>query len=309
MIRIDYRYRGEVHSVYAKLEYFNLSGSIKDRIACRMIDKAEEKGLLKPGQPVIETTSGNTGIAISAYGAFSGHPVHIFMPDWVSGERRKIMEMYGATLHLVSREEGGFLGGLAQSKTLAAELGGFITSQFDNTDNADAHYFGTGAEILQQLPEVTDFVSGVGSGGTIMGTGRRLKEARNAYITAVEPDAVPLLSGGSVKGSHKIEGIGDDFIPALVDRKMIDQVFDIRDTDAVCMAAKLAKELGLGVGISSGANLIGAVLRNAQAPGRVIATVFSDDSKKYLSTSLADNPQPEEDMVSAQVELLDYALV
>ena len=207
------------------------------------------------------------------------------MPDWASEERKKLMAMYGATLHLISREAGGFNAALQGARDLAEEIGGFQPKQFENQDNPEAHYLTTGVEILRQLPDVTDFVAGVGSGGTLMGTARRLKADHAVRAVAVEPDAVPLLSGGAIKGAHHIEGIGDDFIPAVVDQTLVDGVMDINDLDAIAMAAKFGRVLGLGVGISSGANFLGSVIQNLE-PGRKVATVFADDSKKYLTTCL-----------------------
>ena len=305
MIRIHYKLDGREGCVWAKLEAYNLSGSIKDRLAAHVITKSTAKGTLKPGQPIVEMTSGNTGIAFAALGALTGHPVHIFMPDWASGERKALMRMYGAVLHLVSREEGGFPAALQGARDLAAEIGAFEPRQFENQDNPEAHYLTTGAEILRQLPGVTDFVAGVGSGGTLMGTARRLKEARAVRAVAVEPDAAALLSGGTVTGPHRIEGIGDDFIPAVVNPALIDTVADINDLDAIVMAAKMGRVLGLGVGISSGANFLAAVLQNRQ-PGRQVATVFADDSKKYLTTLLADPPAETADMWASRIELLGY---
>lgn len=305
MAEITYKYEDRIGHVYAKLEYYNPSGSIKDRIASYILGKAEETGQLRPGQPIIETTSGNTGIAIAAYGALAKHPVHIFMPGWVSIERVKLMKMYGANVHLISKEENGFLGALDQTEKLAKELGGFILGQFSNKDNMMAHYNYTAAEILQTLPDVKSFVSGVGSGGTIMGIGTRLKEANRAEIIAIEPDCAQLLAGKKIERAHKIEGIGDDFIPRLLDKKIIDRIIPINDEDAICMSAKFAKELGLGIGISSGANFLGAVLSGKEN----VATVFADDNKKYLSTSLAGSPAPSDNMVSSRVELLDVTRV
>ena len=282
MIRIRYKLDGREGFVWAKLEAYNLSGSIKDRLAAHVITKSTANGTLKPGQPIVEMTSGNTGIAFSALGTFTGHPVHIFMPDWASEERKKLMAMYGATLHLISREAGGFNAALQGARDLAEEIGGFQPKQFENQDNPEAHYLTTGVEILRQLPDVTDFVAGVGSGGTLMGTARRLKADHAVRAVAVEPDAVPLLSGGTVKG-----------------------VMDINDMDAIAMAAKFGRVLGLGVGISSGANFLGSVIQNLE-PGRKVATVFADDSKKYLTTMLSNPPAETADMWSSRIELLDY---
>lgn len=305
MIRIDYKYEGVQNSVYTKLEYYNVSGSIKDRIAYYIIDKSERLGLLKPGQAIVEMTSGNTGIAFAAIGALTKHPVHIFMPDWASEERKKLMRMYGATLHLISKEQGGFDGALEGAAKLAEEIGAFAPRQFENRDNPEAHYNTTAAEILKALPDVTDFVAGVGSGGTLMGVARRLKDDHEVRSVAVEPDAAKLLSGGTFVGDHKIEGIGDSFIPPIVDQRLIDNVADVNDMDAIAMSNLLARELGLGVGISSGANFLASVKQNFVS-GRKVATVFADDNKKYLSTPLANPLHITDNMLSSRIELLGY---
>ncbi len=304
LLRIRYRLDGRERSLYAKLETYNPTGSIKDRIAWFILERAAAAGTLRPGQPIVEMTSGNTGISFAALGALTGHPVHIFMPDWASEERRRLMRMYGASLHLVSRAEGGFPGALERAREAAAELGAFEPRQFENGDNPAAHYAGTGAELLRQLPDVAAFVAGVGSGGTLTGVARRLKADHPVRAAAVEPDAAPLLSGGSARGEHCIEGIGDGFIPTVLDRSLLDGVFDVNDRDAVAMAAALARELGLGVGISSGANFLGAALQNRVGEGPV-ATVFADDNKKYLSTLLAQPPAPAAGSLPARIELLD----
>ena len=307
VIKIRYRLDGRESFIYAKMEFLNPSGSVKDRIARYIMDRAQERGELKPGQPIVEVTSGNTGIAFSAIGARRGHPVHIFMPSWASDERKNLMRMYGATLHEVTREEHGFKGAFVQADKLAAEIGAYMPHQFENEDNINAHRFGTGAEIIKQIPDVTDFVSGFGTGGTIIGIGKALKEYNpDIRVTALEPDALPLLSGGEIRGdgSHKIEGIGDDFIPEIIqnNRSVIDDIVQINDDDAVCMAAMIARNLGIGVGISSGANFLASVMKDA--PEHKVVTVFADDNKKYLTTSLA-NPQPAPYMLSSRIELID----
>lgn len=308
MVDITYRYHGKVGHIYSKLEFYNPTGSIKDRIAAYIIDMAKERRELKDGQPIIETTSGNTGIAVAAYGALKKHPVHIFMPDWTSTERVRLMKTYGADVHLVSAEEGGFEGCLEMTRQMTKELGGFRVNQFANADNIMAHYNSTAIEILSSLPDVTDFVSGVGSGGTIMGIGKRLKEANNSNIIAIEPKCAQTLAGKPSERLHKIEGIGDGFIPELIDMGMINEIMPIDDDDAVAMAAKFARELGMGVGISSGANFLGAVIAN-EKEHRKVATVFADDNKKYLSTVLADSPNPKAGMLSLEIELLDVSRI
>ena len=302
LVRISYRLDGREGAVWAKLESYNPSGSIKDRVAEYMLEQAILRGELAPGQPIVEVTSGNTGIAFAAVGARTGHPVHLFMPDWASEERKKLMRLYGATLHEVSREDGGFLASFRMAEALAGELGAYQPRQFDNRDNVLAHRLTTGAELVRELPGITDFCSGVGTGGTLTGTAQALRAAGPVRITAVEPDACALLSGGTSLRPHRIEGISDELIPSILDRRLIDRVQVLSDLDAVWMAARLSRELGLGVGISSGANFLGAA--ESDGPGRVSATVFPDDSKKYLSTSLSDPLPPSADSVAARIELL-----
>lgn len=310
MIRIKYRYKREKRHVFAKLEYFNLTGSIKDRVAYYIIKNAKEREELKEGMPIVEATSGNTGISLAALGAYYKHPVYIFMPDWASVERVKLMSSYGAKVILVSREAGGFKKCVDEAKKMAKEINDFLANQFANRDNYLAHYETTGEEIIKQMTEKIDgFVSGVGTGGTLIGTGDRLKKKfSNIYITAIEPDKMPIILGGKIKGQHKIEGIGDDFIPDLVDKNKIDKVLLINDDDAINMSRKLARELGLGVGISSGANLLGSILLADEIKGNVV-TIFADDSKKYLSTDLFKDKNIGGNFISDKVELINYEKV
>ena len=318
MINITYRYKGRENNIYAKLEMFNVTGSIKDRVAYYIIKNAKEKRILKDNMPIIEATSGNTGISLSALGAYYKHPVYIFMPDWASKERIELMKLYGANITLISKEEGGFIKCVEEAKKLAKELNGFLANQFENEDNILAHYETTGKEILEQLDgrKIAGFVSGVGTGGTLIGIGKRLKENDNKIkIYALEPEKMPILSNGKILGQHRIEGIGDDFVPDIFKRntEIIEKdILLINDEDAMNMARKLAKELGLGVGISSGANLIGAVLAQEKLEENVegnIVTVFADDNKKYLSTDLGKEIIKGESFISNQVELLDYEIV
>ena len=305
MIKINYKYQNEIKSVYAKLEYYNLTGSIKDRMAYYIIDKAYKNGDLKKGQPIIEATSGNTGISLSALGALYNNPVYIFMPDWVSKERIKIMELYGAKVTLVSKEEGGFLECINRANTLAKSINGFTTNQFENKDNITAHYETTAKELIDKLPQIDSFISGVGTGGTIMGVAKRLKEKNEKIkILALEPSSLPIISKGEKIGTHKIEGIGDEFIPKILNTSLIDDVILVDDIDAINMAKKLASKLGLGVGISSGANFLGAVI----ASQNNIATIFPDDLKKYLTTDLTKKITSE-DLISNQIELIDYEIL
>ena len=260
--------------------------------------------------PIIEATSGNTGIALAALGAYYNHPTYIFMPDWASKERVKLMKSYGAEVILVSREEGGFKACLEKAEKLAKEKNGFLANQFANTDNLLAHYETTGEEIVNSLPEkVYAFISGVGTGGTLMGVGRKLKKHDPVIkIVALEPDKMPMISQNKMISSHKIEGIGDDFVPDLLDKNMLDEIILVNDDDAVNMARRLAKELGLGVGISSGANFIAGVLHQEKI-NKPVVTVFPDDNKKYLSTDLSKEIDNNESFVSNKIELIDYEVV
>lgn len=306
MVKIKYRYQDKVGYVYAKLEYYNYTGSIKDRVAYYILKKSKELGLLKDNQPIVEATSGNTGISFAALGAYYNHPVHIFMPDWASVERVDIMKLYKAHVHLVSKEEGGFREAIRRSEEYAKKLDGFLPRQFENNLNVEAHYNTTAKEIVSSMPLVDTFVSGIGTGGTLMGVAKYLKEKdKTIKIIALEPNKMPLLSGGKIIGNHKIEGIGDDFIPKIVDKEYIDDIIVIDDEDAINMSRLLAKKLGLGVGISSGANFLASVLSN----GNNVATVFADDFKKYLTTDLTKEIDTNPKLLSNQIELLDMEVI
>ena len=306
MIKVKYHYQNQTNYVYAKLEYYNFTGSIKDRVAYYILKKAKELGLLKDREPIVEATSGNTGISFAALGAYYNHPVHIFMPDWASVERVSIMRLYGAHVHLVSKEEGGFKEAIRRSEEYAQKINGFLPRQFENNLNVEAHYNTTAKEIISSLPTVDTFVSGIGTGGTLMGIAKYLKEKdKNIKIVALEPNKMPLLSGGKIIGNHKIEGIGDDFIPQIVDKNYIDDIVVIDDEDAINMSRLLAKKLGLGVGISSGANFLASVLSS----GNNVATVFADDFKKYLTTDLTKEINKDPRLLSNQIELLDMEVI
>ena len=306
MIKIKYRYENREGYVYAKLEYYNYTGSIKDRLAYYIIKKSKEEKVLKENQAIVEATSGNTGISFAALGAYFSHPVHIFMPDWVSEERIKIMRLYSANVYLVSKEEGGFKEAIKRSEEFASIINGFLPRQFENSLNIETHYLTTAKEILEQVNEIDTFVSGIGTGGTLIGVDKRLKEYnKNIKIIALEPDKMPLLSGGKIIGDHKIEGIGDEFIPKLVDFNLIDKVISINDLDAINMSRILASKLGLGVGISSGANFLASVLSG----GKNVVTVFSDDLKKYLSTDLSKDIDNNEELLSNKIELVGLEVV
>ncbi len=303
MVEIKVKYNEKIVNVFAKLEYYNYTGSIKDRLAYYIINESYKDGSLKKKQPIIEATSGNTGISFAALGAYFGHDVHIFMPDWASRERIEIMKLYGAKVYLVSKEDGGFKEAIRRADELAKEIGGFRPNQFDNIKNIEVHYNKTGLEIINSVSKIDAFVSGIGTGGTLIGIAKRIKEVNEyARIVALEPEQMPIMSKGINTGSHKIEGIDDDFIPSIVDKSLIDEIVTIDDKDAINMSRILARKFGLGVGISSGANLLAAVI--SANNGDNVVTTFADDLKKYLTTDLVKSLNDDEDLISNNLEIL-----
>lgn len=316
MLELHYTYQGQHRKIYVKCEHYNLTGSIKDRMALYILQRSYELGTIKPGDTIVEATSGNTGISFSAIGKALGHNVKIIMPNWLSKERIDIIKSLGAEVCLISREQGGFLGSIALSEKIAIEQPNiFLPKQFDNCFNAEAHEKTTGKEIWMQLQSLDltpdAFVAGIGTGGTVMGVGQYLKKRNPAVcIHPLEPKESPTLSTGSKVGSHRIEGISDEFIPAVVDLKRLDEVMQVSDGDSILIAQKIARQLGLAVGISSGANLIGAILLQEQFGGNaVVVTVFPDSNKKYLSTDLVKEEPMKEDYLSREVEFIDYLTV
>lgn len=270
-----------------KLEYFNPTGSVKDRAALFMINDAERKGVLKSGGTIIEPTSGNTGIGLASIGTGRGYRVIIVMPDSMSEERRKLMKAYGAELVLTPGKEG-MRGAIMKSEELKASMpDAVIMGQFSNNANADAHYMTTGPEIWKDTDGNVDiFVSAVGSGGTITGCGRYLKE-HNPDITviAVEPEASPVLSGGA-PGVHRIQGIGAGFVPSVLDTAIYDRIVKVGDEDAFEMARMAGKTEGVLLGISSGAALAAAVKVAKEAEGKTIVAMMPDSGDRYLSGPL-----------------------
>lgn len=315
MVCLHYVYKGKPSKVYVKLESYNLTGSIKDRMALHIIQKAYETGELKSTDTIIEATSGNTGIAFAAIGRALGHPVKIIMPNWLSKERVDIIKSLGAEIVLISKEEGGFLGSIRLSQEIAEEGGVFLPCQFDNCANVEAHALTTGPEIEQQLAieglQVDAFIAGVGTGGTIMGVGQYLKQQNpNVRIHPLEPAESPTLSTGHKVGEHRIQGISDEFIPSIVKLDELDPVVKVNDGDAIIMAQKLAKELGLAVGISSGANLIGAILLKEQlGEDATVVTLLCDDNKKYLSTALVKEEPIKDGYISTDTVLTSFTPV
>lgn len=317
LLAIEVEVSGRKRTVYAKAENLNHTGSIKDRMAYFVLRNAADHGLLRPGATIIEATSGNTGISFAALGRALGHPVVIFMPDWMSDERQRLLRSYGAELRLVSKEEGGFLGSIAKAEQLARDLpNAFLPRQFSNEDNIAAHERTTGPEIWSQMRaragrEPDAFVAGVGTGGTIMGVGRYLRRVRpRIALHAVEPASSPTLTTGHKVGSHRIQGISDEFIPPIVHLEELDAVIAVDDGDAILMAQKLAADLGIGVGISSGANFIAALEAAARlGDGASVVTIFPDSNKKYLSTGLLGDEPVRPDYVSPTVMLRGYRAI
>lgn len=310
MIKIRYKYNENKNWFYTKLEFYNLTGSIKDRVAYYILSKAYQDGTLKKGMEIVEATSGNTGISLSALGSFLGNPVHIFMPDWVSKERLNLMKMYNAKVTLISREKGGFKKAVEEAKEYAEENNAFLANQFSNQNNILAHYETTGQEILNTLGDkIGGFVSGIGTGGTLVGTAKKLKEFDSKIkVYALEPDKMPLLSQNKIIGNHKIEGIGDDFIPDIVDKNIIDEIITVNDDDSINMARKIAKNLGIGVGISSGANMIASIIAK-EKNDKEIVTVFPDDNKKYITTDLSKPIDNNSKFISNKIEIINYEFV
>jgi cysteine synthase A len=314
LLAVNYVYRGAHRTLFAKAEHFNLTGSIKDRMALHILEQAYAEGRLEPGDTIAEATSGNTGISFSALGRSLGHEVVIFMPDWMSRERSDLIHSFGARIVPISHEEGGFLGSISRCEELAAAGGRvFLPRQFSNSANVEAHELTTGPEIWRQLRDgfgasPDAFVAGVGTGGTIMGVGRYLHGAKKGVrIIPMEPAESPTLTTGHKVGRHRIQGISDEFIPPILDLASIDPVVAVHDGDAILMAQKLATHLGLGVGISSGANLVAAVMTQEQLGGdAVVVTVLPDDNKKYLSTDLFHEEPVRPGYVTPDVELVSF---
>ena len=313
VLAINFKYKGEDRTIYAKAENLNMTGSIKDRMAFHILSNAYKRGNLKPGDRIIEATSGNTGISFAAIGRALGHPVTIFMPDWMSDERKNLIRSLGSEIRLVSKEEGGFLGSIEMAEELAkSSPDTFLPRQFSNEDNIDAHFTTTGPELWWQMryrnlkPDA--FVAGVGTGGTVMGVGKFLKEQDNAIkIHPLEPANSPTMSTGHKVGKHRIQGISDEFIPSIVKLDNLDSIVGVDDGDSIIMAQKLSMEMGIAVGISSGANFLGALkVQNEMGGKAIVATVFADSNKKYLSTDLMHDEPVKKGFLSPLIQLQDF---
>lgn len=276
-------------NLIAKVEFFNPGGSVKDRIALAMIEDAEQKGILKPGATIIEPTSGNTGVGLALVSAVKGYHLILTMPETMSVERRNLVKAYGATVKLTPGAEG-MAGAIREAKHLRdITPGSVILQQFENPSNPQRHYETTGLELWKQTDGQIDiFVAGVGTGGTVSGIGKRLKEMNpNVKIVAVEPAASAVLNG-KPSGPHKIQGIGAGFVPQTYDAAVIDEVIDVENDDAIRTGRELASQEGLLVGISSGAAVFAAtqLALRPENKGKRIVTLLSDTGERYLSTVL-----------------------
>lgn len=281
--------RGLKANLLAKVEYFNPAGSVKDRIACAMLDDAEQRGLLKPGAVIVEPTSGNTGIGLAAMAAARGYRVILTMPETMSVERRNLLKAYGAQLVLTDGAQG-MKSAIAKAEEIAAQTpGSFLPGQFTNPANPAIHRATTGPEIWQDTDGTVDiFVAGVGTGGTITGTGEYLKSQNpNVRVVAVEPAGSPVLSKGT-PGPHKIQGIGAGFVPKTLNTSVYDEVFPVENEDAFATGRALAREEGLLVGISSGAAVFAAaeLAKRPENAGKTIVALLPDTGERYLSTAM-----------------------
>ncbi len=281
--------KGLEQPIIAKIESFNPGGSVKDRVALAMIEDAEDKGLLKPGATIIEPTSGNTGVGLALVAAVKGYKLILTMPETMSIERRNLVKAYGATVKLTSGKEG-MKGAIKAAEELRDSIpGSIILQQFENQANPQKHYATTGKEIWRDTDGAVDiFVAGVGTGGTISGVGRYLKEQNpNVKVVAVEPTTSPVLSGGQ-SGSHKIQGIGAGFIPSTYNSKYVDEIFQVDNDQAILTGRQLAQSEGLLVGISSGAAAFAAseLAKRPENKGKRIVTLLPDTGERYLSTVL-----------------------
>lgn len=272
--------------IFVKMESRNPGGSIKDRVALSMVEDAEARGLIQPGDSIVEPTSGNTGIGLAMVAAVKGYRAVLVMPESMSAERRALLKAYGAELVLTPASEG-MSGALAEAERLAGKVGFFMPQQFRNPSNPMTHYVGTAREILRDLPSVRAVVCGIGTGGTITGIGRAMQNFKSdVRIIGVEPRESPLISEGK-SGPHRIEGIGANFIPPNLDRRVLDEVITVSYEEAVETTRKLAREEGILAGISSGAALRGGLsIASRMNPGEQVLVVLPDSGERYLSTPL-----------------------
>lgn len=278
LIEIKYRYHNVVRTAYFKCEWYNLTGSIKDRVALQIIKDAKKSGKLKNGQDIVEVSSGNMGISLCAVGRYFGHKVRVYMPHNMSDERKKLIRLYGGELCLVE----SFADGFSECEKMGQDGFVFLSRQFENKSNIKA-YHRLCKEVESKVNKISGVVAGIGTSGTLMGIGGYFKPF-GAKVVAVEPSSSSLFSLGYSLGHHKIQGLSDDIIPDLYKADLVDQIVGVSDDDAIAMAQKLSQSLGLAVGISGGANFLGCVKYGKSH----CLSVFPDDNKKYLSTDLGN---------------------
>lgn len=286
ILRVDNMVDDNSAEVYVKLEKFNPGGSVKDRAALGMIEKAEELGILKEGSTIIEPTSGNTGIAIAMIGKVKGYKVIIVMPETMSKERRDLIKAYGAELILTEGAKG-MTGAIAKATELVEKYGYFMPQQFENVANANKHYETTAEEILEDIKDLDAFVAGVGTGGTITGVSKKLKEnIKTLKVVAVEPEKSQVLAGKG-PGAHKIQGIGAGFIPSIYKGEYVDEIIAVSDQDAINTAVEFARKEGVLIGISSGAALFAAIqVAKKLGKGKKVLAIAPDGGEKYISMGI-----------------------
>ncbi len=305
LVRLFCEIESKKVEIYAKYEPWNYTGSIKDRMVLQILKSGYSNGTLKPGDTIVEATSGNTGIALAAMGAYLGHRVEIYMPSWMSEERKRLLRFYGAKLFQINVEQGGFMKCIDLAAKKSQKNGYFGPKQFDNTWNVMAHVNSTAPELentlkSNDLGNLNVFTTGMGTGGTIMGFHHYFSQKKHSF------KAYPILPSKNEDGEHRIEGIGDSFIPKIVDLEALSPVLRVNDSDAINIARQINK-LGLSVGISSGANVFGAVLQAFVSPGSYnIGTVLCDCNKKYLTTDLCSES---EEALSRDIKVLNYELL
>ncbi len=308
MAKITYIYKGKENCLFFKLEWYSFSGSIKDRMALYILENEYKSGVINKNTEIVEVTSGNTGIAFASLGAYLGNKVTIFMPNKMSKERANLIRAYGAGLVPVS---GGFIDSLELAERYAKQRLAYMPRQFENELNKEAHKQGLIQEINSDLnkinlkPEV--FVSGVGTGGTIMAAAESFDACK---IVAMQPESSPILKVGSKIGNHKIEGISDEFIPPLINLNKVDEIIDVNDNDSILMSKRLSAKLGLGVGISSGANFLACVkYQQKLKENKIIVSVFADSNKKYMSTDLFKDIIYNPNYISNSVQLKEFKII
>ena len=310
-IRLECEFEGRKLYILAKYEAWNFTGSIKDRMALQILEAGYITGQLEPGNTIVEATSGNTGISFAAMGAYLGHPVQIYMPSWLSIERKRLMRFHGAKLFEISVKEGGFDKCVTLAAKKSKKNGYFGPKQFENSWNVLAHAQTTAPELenalkLNKLGNLDVFVAGVGTGGTIMGFFHYFSDLLVKKDEKSDFKAYPILPTKNKDGEHRIEGIGDSFIPKILDLDALSPVLRVNDADAINIARQMNK-IGLSVGISSGANVFGAIMKAAALPeGANVATVLCDDNKKYLTTDLCSKT---EEALSKPIKVLNFELI